>query len=258
MHREVREDAAALGDEAQRRRAPARRRCVPVTSSPTDVHATRRVGLSCPLATLSVVDFPAPFGPSSANTCRAGPSRSTSCEHVDRCRTPARTSRERERIAAPARSTAPAAPRSTPSLPADRRGAGCLGGGFAGAAFARGGRSTRGTRRARSGSPGSSAGRPVRDDPAEVEHVDVRRTCPSRSSCRARRAARRDRPPPGRASSAPSALVSPSLRPADGSSSRSTRGLARERTRDLDEARGAGRQLVDLLVGDRRAARRAR
>ena len=75
---EVREDAAALGDRAH---PGAGER---VGRGAVDVRRRRRgrapaVGAHLAAITLSVVVLPAPFGPSSATTCRAGTRRSTPC-----------------------------------------------------------------------------------------------------------------------------------------------------------------------------------
>ena len=93
----------------------------------------------------------------------------------------------------------------------------------------------------------------LRDDAPEVEHVDVACTSPSRAACRARRGARRGRRRRARAAARRARRSRASSRPDDGSSSSSTFGLGRERAGELDEARGAGRQRVDLACRRPRA-----
>ena len=95
-----------------------------------------------------------------------------------------------------------------------------------------------------------SAAVPVRDDPAEVEHVHRRRTLASRGAHRARPAPPRPLPPRARAGASANCIGLLSSWPDAGSSSRSTCGCVASAPAELDEAALAGRQRVDPCVGD--------
>ena len=210
-HREVREDAPALGDQAH---AGAGER---VGRGAVDVAAARAMQLpagrrrSGPLHTASVVVLPAPFGPSSATTWPGATREVDAVQHVDACRSRrgCRAARGRRRRA-------------------DR-----LDGGH-GAVRPR----CRGTRRSTFGSAWISAGVPLammRPKSSTWMYAHV----PSRAACRARRAGRRGRRPRARAAGAPSCvglvLVVTRRRLVEQQHLR----LRRERAAQLDEPRGA-------------------
>ena len=100
------------------------------------------------------------------------------------------------------------------------------------------------------GSAWISSGVPLRDDAAEVEHVDVRaRPITSGMSCSTSRT-----PSPSAASSCsrrPSASVSSLVETRRRLVEQEHLGSVASARGELDEARGAGGQRVDLAVGDR-------
>ena len=175
--REVREDAAALGHEAQ---AAARERVGPAASRPRRRTAPHpRSARSAPIATFNVVDFPAPFGPSSACTLARVQREVDAEQHVDhpvarRRRRGARASGSSATGTASAvsRSCTAATSAETTSARVARSASASASTGAPSPTSAPGtGAEVRGAHR---GIGLHLGGRADRDDAAEVEHVDAR------------------------------------------------------------------------------------
>ena len=170
---EVREDAAALGHEAHaaaRQRVGAR----PVTSLAEHVHRPP-VGVELAARDLERGGLARAVRPEQREDLPAGSVEVDAVQHVDDAVARAHVA-QRERVAvAGAVPLLRAASSSVVGSTTARSGAAPAASAAASPApppLAADGPSPRGTRRGRRGSPGSR-GVPVRDDPAEVEHVDV-------------------------------------------------------------------------------------
>ena len=202
---------------------------------------------SWPLAIFSVVDFPAPFGPSSANTC---PWRHDEVEAVDDLDVAVRGPDVRSARRAGRRAVRRG--RSTPRALAQHR-VECRRDPRRPPARAR----RPGTPPARRRSPGPRSACPElmilpKSSTWMFSHDPITKPMSCSTSRIARPSAASSR------SSAPSAAVSVASSPDDGSSSRSTRGLLAQRPGELDQPLRPGRAASRPARPRRTAARRAR
>ena len=202
----------------------------------------RAVGAIWPLATFSVVDLPAPFGPSSANTWPGGHDEVDAVQHVDRAVAGAHVAQlERAGGAPSARRRRPSAVASLAQRP--RRACG------AASADRLLARRRRGTRRAPPRSPAPRSGVPS----AMIRPKSSTWMCSQAPITKLMSCSTSSTPSPSAASSRSKraergglGLVETRRRLVEQQHPR----LARERAGHLDEPRGAGRERVDALARD--------